>query len=233
MERIGILGGTFDPIHSGHLGIASEAREKFRLDRVLFVPANISPHKRQRTITPPHHRLEMIRLAIQSEPAFCVSEIEINRAGISYTIDTLESLERVCPDAELFLILGADAFKDMATWKEYRRLLEKYHILVATRPGHALENQDDLVRELGDHVVLPQASEESCQFTGKGKTRSFQHRRTGKNLILFQITPCPVSSSEIRENVRNKKEIKNMLPVEVENYIMMHQLYQAESSPRI
>lgn len=232
-ERVGVLGGTFDPVHNGHLGIAAEARETFDLDRVLFVPANISPHKQQRTITAPHHRVNMLRLGIQSEPAFTVSEIEIERAGVSYTVDTLKTLETLHPTADLFLIVGIDSFKDMGGWKNPRRLLECYNIIIGTRPGHALENLDALIDELSGGGYVAQAAT-ARENKGGGKNRlCYQHCRTGKILFFFEITPYDVSSSEIRRNVRYNKEIKNMLPPEVEHYIIKHQLYQAEPSPLV
>ena len=223
-QRIGVLGGTFDPVHNGHLGIAAEARKKFDLNRVLLVPANISPHKQQRVTTPPHHRVEMLRLAIQSDPALTLSEIEIQRAGVSYTIDTLQALEALYPSADLFLIVGIDTFKEMGNWKEPRRLLERYNVLVGTRPGHDLENHDTLVQQLSDGAHV-------AQTTRNGD--AYRHCRTGKNLIFFEITPYNVSSSKIRHDIRYNREVRNMLPPEVERYIMRHQLYQAEPSPLV
>lgn len=227
MERVGVLGGTFDPVHNGHLGIAAEAKAKFCLDRVLFVPVNISPHKRQRVITPAHHRLEMLRLAIQAEPSFVLSTIEIERSGISYTIDTLQELETANPAMDLFLIMGIDTFKELGSWKEPLRLLERYHFLVGTRPGYSLGNSDEMVRQLSDGAYV------SVSGGGEENIFRFQHKRSGKTLVFFEIGPRPVSSSEVRENVSRHKEIKNMLPPEVENYIMRHQLYQAEPSPLV
>lgn len=233
IERVGVLGGTFDPVHNGHLGMASEARKYFDLNRVLFVPANISPHKQQRTITPPHHRVEMLRLGIQSEPAFAISEIEIERAGVSYTIDTLGTLEALHPSAELFLILGVDTVKEMGSWKDPRRLLERYHILVGTRPGHELENHDALVEQLSGGAYVAQATLGGEDGQARKNIVCYHHCRTGKNLIFFAITPYDISSSEIRHKVRCNKGIKNMLPLEVELYIIKHQLYQAEQSPLV
>ena len=230
VERVGVLGGTFDPVHNGHLGIAADARKYFDLNRVLFVPANISPHKQQRIITPSHHRVEMLRLGIQSEPAFSLSEVEIERAGVSYTIDTLQALESLYPSADLFLILGIDTFKDMNSWKEPRHLIERYHVVVGTRPRHGLEDRDALIKQISGDACL------AVPFGGvegqeKKNMSRYRHSRTGKNLFFFEITPYDISSSEIRRKVRCNIGVKNMLPLEVERYIIRHQLYQVEQTP--
>ena len=114
--RIALFGGTFDPVHYGHLRLAEEAREAAGLERVLFVPAHMSPFRQQEPISPPRHRIDMARLAIADNPTFEVSELEIQRGGVSYTVDTVTTLRAQYPDAELHLILGADALQGFPNW---------------------------------------------------------------------------------------------------------------------
>jgi len=132
--RIGILGGTFDPIHLGHLAAARAARDCARLDRVLFVPAAVPPH-RPATVADPEQRIEMCRLAIDDEKGFEVSDIEVRRNGVSYTVDTLRELRRLYPGDELFLILGWDAAKLFSTWREPDAIRRLASLVIVTRPG--------------------------------------------------------------------------------------------------
>ena len=158
---LGILGGTFDPIHIAHLAVAEEAREAFELDRVLFIPAGIPPHKRTRTITPGEDRLAMLELAIADNPAFAASRIELDRDGPSYTVDTLETLrsERLAAGdpPDLVLIVSAEAFADFAGWREPLRILALATVAVAPRDGFPDATPEAVARDfpgLEDRVVL-------------------------------------------------------------------------------
>jgi nicotinate-nucleotide adenylyltransferase len=133
--RIGVFGGTFDPVHLGHLILAEQCREQGRLDQVLFVPAARPPHKRDQELTPFAQRMEMLQLAIAGQPAFQVDELEKDRPGPSYTADTLEELHRRQPDAELFLLVGGDALRDLPSWHEPQRILARAKLLVMARAG--------------------------------------------------------------------------------------------------
>ncbi len=135
LQRIGIFGGTFDPPHIGHLIIAEHARVQFKLDRVVFIPAYRPPHKAGRASTAPQHRLNMVRRAIRGNPWFKVSDIELKRKGVSYTIDTIRAVHRRFPDASMFLILGSDNLSEFHTWKSYDELLALTRLLVYAR-GH-------------------------------------------------------------------------------------------------
>jgi nicotinate-nucleotide adenylyltransferase len=135
LQRIGIFGGTFDPPHIGHLIIAEHARVQFKLDRVVFIPAYRPPHKAGRASTAPQHRLNMVRQAIRGNPWFKVSDIELKRKGVSYTIDTVRAVHRRYPDASIFLILGSDNLSEFHTWKSYDELLALTRLLVYPR-GH-------------------------------------------------------------------------------------------------
>jgi nicotinate-nucleotide adenylyltransferase len=138
--KIGILGGTFNPIHTGHLILAEEARENLALDRVIFVPTYLPPHKNNSDIAPARHRYGMIRLGIKENKYFSVSDIEIKRDGLSYTIDTIRELKVVYPKDELYFIIGSDLLKYLEEWKDIPQIIKMVKFIVATRPGYPLES---------------------------------------------------------------------------------------------
>lgn len=134
---LGILGGTFNPPHTGHLIVAEAARSELALDKILFIPAAIPPHKIHHDIAAPHHRVEMVRRAVQGNPYFAVSEMEVRRGGVSFTVDTLRQLQREQPDARLFLLIGMDNLPEFLTWRSPESILELATVVVMTRPGFA------------------------------------------------------------------------------------------------
>jgi nicotinate-nucleotide adenylyltransferase len=135
MQKIGILGGSFNPIHLGHLIIAQNALEELHLDKVIFIPTNITPLKTRSALIDPRHRLNMIKLAIKGNKGFAVSDIEIRRGGISYTIDTLSLLKKKYPYAKLFLIIGSDSLKILKKWKDLKGIQKLCRIVLARRTG--------------------------------------------------------------------------------------------------
>lgn len=137
--RIGIMGGTFDPIHHGHLVAASEVQDVFNLDEVIFIPAATQPFKQGNKVTDAEHRYLMTNIATAANPRFSVSRLEIDRGGITYTIDTLKQMKELHPEAELFFITGADSLKEIMSWKDLRELFELATFVGVTRPGHKLE----------------------------------------------------------------------------------------------
>ncbi len=138
-RRTGIMGGTFDPVHHGHLVAASEAASEFDLDEVVFVPTGTQPFKAASRVAPAEHRYLMTVIATASNPDFTVSRVDIDRAGTTYTIDTLGDLAQQRPDEDLFFITGADAMNQILTWKESNRLFDLAHFIGVTRPGHELD----------------------------------------------------------------------------------------------
>jgi nicotinate-nucleotide adenylyltransferase len=137
--RIGILGGTFNPIHIGHLILAEEARERLGLGKVIFVPTYLPPHKDNSDIAPCQHRLTMIKLATSGNKYFSVSDIEIKRNGLSYTIDTLREFENLYPKDELYFIIGSDLLKYLDEWKDLNEIIKMVRFIVVTRPAYPLE----------------------------------------------------------------------------------------------
>ncbi|MBM2838991.1 MAG: nicotinate (nicotinamide) nucleotide adenylyltransferase [Deltaproteobacteria bacterium] len=134
--KIGIFGGTLNPIHFGHLRTAEEVREAFSLDKVLFVPSAFPPHKRKEDMETPYERIEMTRIAIEGNPYFDFSDMEVKRGGFSYSVDTVDEVTKRLPEAEIYFILGVDAFFEIDSWKEYRRFLSLCNFIIVTRPGY-------------------------------------------------------------------------------------------------
>jgi len=199
LRRIGILGGTFDPIHYGHLFITEEARVRIPLERVLFVPAAQPPHKARTTITAPeHHRLRMVELAIASNPYFEVSRVDIDRPGPHYSVDMIPLLqEEYGPQTEFYFIMGLDSLTELPTWHEPARLLELCRLAVASREGYDA-NLQALER------TLPGIS-----------------ART----LLLDTPELEISSTDIERRIKEGLPIKYLLPEAVEEYIHAHRLY--------
>ena len=151
--KIGILGGTFNPVHTGHLILAEEAREKLGLDKVIFVPAFLPPHKDNGDITSAADRLKMVKLAIKDNWYFSFSDTEIKRAGRSYTIDTIRELKEKYTDDELYFVIGSDLLRYLEEWKDLNQILEMVRFIVATRPGYPLEKIPSYIKTMAIRAV--------------------------------------------------------------------------------
>jgi nicotinate-nucleotide adenylyltransferase len=194
--RIGILGGTFDPIHLGHLAAARAAIDCAQLDRVLVLPAGKPPH-RQAAVADAEHRLAMGRLAVEDDPRLEVSDVEIRRQGLSYTVDTLRELRLAYPGDEMFLILGWDAARMFATWHEPQKVQELAAIVVVTRPGS------------------PQPDEEAIRAAGLDPWAT-----------ILCVRPTPdISGSALRRAIANGEDVTDRLPGGVATYIAKNRLY--------
>lgn len=196
--RLGVLGGTFDPVHFGHLILAEHAREQLTLQRVLFVPAGQPWRKVGREITSAEQRVAMLSLALQCNRAFTVSEAEIERSGPSFTVDTLRGLRREQRQAEMFFIMGEDALADLPNWKEPQRILQLASLAVAPRGGGT--------------------SIDGVQRKVLGLT---------ERVIWLNSPTIGISASEIRERVRLGRSIRYLVPTDVERYIVEQGLYLA------
>ena len=196
--RIGIIGGTFDPIHIGHLIIAEEARCQLKLDRMVFIPAGIPPHKPDQPKAGPEERYQMTVLATEDNPAFEVSRFEIDRKCPSYTVDTLEEFKRIYGEkARLFFITGADTIFEILTWYHPERLIEMCKLVAATRPGYNLQEVTErLPKEFIDQTI--------------------------------ETPEIGISSTELRNRVAEGNSIKYLVPQAVENYIYQNGLYGAK-----
>jgi nicotinate-nucleotide adenylyltransferase len=205
--RIGVFGGSFDPVHVGHLLLAECCREQAGLDRVLFVPAATQPHKQDRRLADAEHRVEMLRLATGGHPAFAVATLEIERGGLSYTVDTLATLAAAHPGAELCLLLGPDALAGLPTWREPERIAA-----LATLVGVEREALDDL-RGAATNAGL-------STLLGVDRLESLLERRV-------RMPAIGIRASDIRAAVAAGRSIRYRTPRAVEAYIQAHGLYRS------
>jgi nicotinate-nucleotide adenylyltransferase len=200
-RRIGVMGGTFDPIHYGHLVTAEVARAHFGLDEVLFVPTGEPPHKAGRAVSPAEDRYLMTVLATATNPNFLVSRIEIERPGPSYTVDTLSALKAAFgPDVRLHFITGADAVREILNWRDPKTILALAEVIAATRPGYRLTGLDKLEADLDPGSF--------------GRIRA------------LEVPALAISSSDIRRRVAEGLPIKYLVPEAVEQYIAKMGLYR-------
>jgi nicotinate-nucleotide adenylyltransferase len=205
--KIGIFGGTFDPIHVGHLIIAETVRDEMGLDTVLFVPAATPPHKRGRAVSDAADRLEMVRLAIEGNPVFDVSDIEIRRGGVSYSIETVKALEAAAePGTQFFFIIGADTVPELATWKDIDDLVQHCTFVVAARPGVRIE---------------------ALLGTDLGLTPETRHRVLTHFVDAVRVD---LASTELRARLAEGKSIRHLVPEPVHDYIRTKGLYGAKTS---
>jgi nicotinate-nucleotide adenylyltransferase len=222
--RLGLLGGSFNPIHNCHLTIAAETRDALGLDRVLFIPTGDPPHKASGSLAPAGHREAMVRLAIEGEPSFGISDIELRRAGKSYSIDTIRMLQaEMGPSAQLFFVIGLDAFLDLPSWKEPENLLHTCHFIVVSRPHLAFARL--LTMPLFPPVEPDRLTALDC---GRMQRLSVPISR-GKELTLLRLPPCHISASEIRQRIGERRSLAGVLPLSVESYIIRHGLYLEDS----
>jgi len=215
---IGIYGGTFNPIHLGHLRAAEEVVEALRLDRMIFVPSARPPHKREAgedVIAPAKLRLEWVEIAVRDNPRFEADPLEVEREGPSYLVDTLENLRRRHAGEQIVFVLGRDAFQDLGSWREPQRLLQLAHFAVTTRPP----------ADTGALAEwIPACVRDDVQIAPDG--RSARHRRAGTWLRLLEITPLEISASDIRTRLREGASVRYLLPDAVRAAIVESGCYQ-------
>jgi len=213
-QRLGLFGGTFNPIHYGHLRSAEEVCEALGLNRLWFIPAANPPHKATQGITPFELRLEMTRLAVGDHPVMSVSDLEGQRPGRSYSIETLQQIRReVGPTWELYFILGLDAMLEIATWKDYQDLFTLSHFVVLDRPGYD--------RQLLEEVLLREVHPQFRPLTGE---QGFQHPG-GHKVLVQETTLLDISGTAIRNLVRQGRSIRYLLPEAVRRYIIKKKFY--------
>ncbi len=238
MQRIGLFGGTFNPVHLGHLRIAGEIKERLSLDLVIFIPTGTPPHKAMTEVISPEHRLRMVELAIAPYGFFKASSIESERKGFSYSIDTISALKKEMGEsAEFFFIIGIDAFLEINTWKKADELLTLCNFVVIPRPGHRFAELKNVVfpeRREGAKFTPPLSlrgglgglSLEDLEKLDQGEISSLSFPLSGHHhLFLENITLCDISSTELRKIIRNGGEVRNLLPQTVMSYIMGQRLY--------
>ena len=221
--RLGLFGGSFNPIHNGHLAIARQAHEILELDRTLFIPTGTAPHKRDETLAPAQHRYEMVRLAIAGTPSFELSDIEITRKGKSYSIDTVRELQRrYGPATTLFFLIGLDAFLDLPSWQEPDALLAACCFVVISRPGRSFTTLASL--PFLSHI----RPEQLASLDTGAVNRLDLPIPSGRTVICLSLPPSPISASDIRQRIQRGAVLANLLPPPVESYILRTQLYRED-----
>ena len=229
MMKLGLLGGTFDPIHVGHIRIASEIVARTLCDHILFIPTGCPPHREHATVTPAEHRREMVRLAIAEHPAFELSNIEID--GPSYSFQTVESIRRMHnDDAHLSFIIGLDNLFHLPHWRKPERILTTCDLIVVSRPGWEFANLlQPQYYEFFDLHVEPQYIEALDAGTCN---ELVIHPQPGtdrvRSMTLLRATDTDVSSREIRTKIAQQQDFRTLLPAPVESYILSAQLYRTE-----
>jgi nicotinate-nucleotide adenylyltransferase len=203
--RIAVLGGTFDPIHNGHLAVAQATATAFSIDEVHFVPAYSAPHKQSLSVTSPFHRFAMVALATLPFERYKASTIEVDALAKKYTVDTLQLMQRTHPGDQLFFVLGTDMYSEIETWKEPRRLFELAHLVVVNRLGFSFREDVAPFHVLRENqkAVIP---EEPTVF-------------------YLPFVRQPISSTEIRDDRKNGRDVRQRLPAAVWNYIERNRLY--------
>ncbi len=203
-NKIGIMGGTFDPIHNGHLIIAENSRINFNLDKIIFIPTGMPAHKIKNGITSDNHRYKMVLLSINSNPYFSISPLEIEREGITYTIDTIKYLMSKNEDTEYYFIMGSDSLYNFHKWKDYKELLNLCKFIVAKRPNQNNNKLEERIKELNNI--------------------------SSNTIQILEFPMIDISSTDIRERVSLNKSIKYLVPESVEIYIEKYGLYRGNNN---
>lgn len=212
--RVGVLGGTFNPIHLGHLAAARAAQATLALDRLMFVPSHAPPHRTDSLLASGYHRLQMTALAVAEVPGWQASDVELVRGGPSYTYDTLIALGTAEPASQFFFVTGADAFADIATWRHYPDLLELAHFVVIARTGTSFDQLRSRLPALTPRMV-----------PGETTPASTLRSASSPSIFLINAATPDVSSTEIRRRVAAGGSLDGLVPDQVATYIADHHLY--------
>ena len=217
-RRIAFYGGTFDPVHLGHLAVAKAVSRIFEIDELLFVPAWVAPHKRMREVTPAIHRYAMLVLGTQDDRQLKISRFELEAPDRSYTVETLAHFEaELAGTAELFFVMGADSWSEIKTWREWERLLMMSNHIVVTRPGFEIE--------LGD--LPPEIAAKIVDVRGETVV-THGALNEGKKIFISDAVKVEISATEIRRCAREKQfdQLKRLVPAAVADYILKYELYR-------
>lgn len=225
-DRVGLLGGTFNPIHLGHLRTALEVKEIFGLSRIILIPSAVPPHKSAEGVVSARDRLTMVRMAVANAPGFEVSEVELERSGPSYTVDTLDYfLSRAPQGGRLFFILGLDAFLEIDTWERYSALFEKAPFIVMARPRAGNPEKPEGTRTirkfLSDHL-----SDRYRHVSGSDSPPHFTHPEK-ETIYTVNVSAIDISSTTIRRLLREGRSIRFLVPDDVADFIQSKGLYTA------
>jgi len=222
--RLGVLGGSFNPIHVGHLVLAESFRERLLLDRILFVPAGTPPHKTSHALAGSVHRYAMVALAVAGHPAFAVSDVDLRRSGPSYSVETLERLAGEWPAARLVFLMGSDTFLDLPTWRTPEQLPTWAALAVGYRTGSGFDPEGPAARAVLDRlgrrtwVCVPPADPTDPRVVAAG------------SVLLVETISLPVSAQDLRRRLQAGESVRYRVPLAVAEYIAQHRLY-AEPDP--
>lgn len=224
LKRIAVYGGTFDPVHNGHLAVAEKLLKLFALDRVLFMPAYVAPHKKEKRVTPALHRYAMLALATEHDARLCISTLELDAPERPFTIETLSRLKaELAGRARLFFVMGADSWREIDTWREWESLLKLTDHIVVTRPGYEL-HVEHMTPEIGDRIV---------DLRRRGVARDavpaqIADESDGLKIYVTDAVNMDVSASAIRRLVSEGRinELSSLLPQTVADYIIKYRLYK-------
>jgi nicotinate-nucleotide adenylyltransferase len=218
-KRIALYGGTFDPVHTGHMGVARALLRLFALDEIVFIPAHVAPHKRAQAVSPALHRYAMLALATQNEPRMCLSTIELEAPERPYTVETLARMkERYGEGARLFFVMGADSWRDIRTWREWERVLELTSHIVMARPGYGLE---------GAHVT-PEIRGRIVDLRGAERVARAVEEDETEKIYVTDAVQMDVSATMVRKLVRAGREAEwpALVPQPVAEFIGKYRLYR-------
>ncbi len=219
MRRIALYGGTFDPVHKGHIAVAEVLSKLFAVDEVVFIPACVAPHKRGGEVTPALHRYAMLALATQSTESFRVSTVELDQPERPYTWETLSRMrETLGSDAAIFFVMGADSWADITSWREWERVLSLSNHIVVTRPGY----------ELGTRHVTPEVRERIVDLRGEKGAGEVDEGSSPPKIYVTDAVQLDISATEVREAVREGREgdWPKLVPPPVADYIRKYGLYR-------
>ncbi len=217
--RIGVCGGTFDPVHYGHLIAGAETADVLGLERVIYIPAKRPPHKTNAVITDALHRMNMLRIALGNNSQFDTNDMEIKRSGLSYTVQTMEKLKKENPPKEFYFIMGQDAFLELETWYRYQELFSWCRVVVVTRP-----DSEKIEKKRFSSILQELINTRSvwCGFYDLSLVRLSENWR----ICFLQIPGMHISGSDIRTRVKSGRSIRYLVPEGVWDYIHKHELYQ-------
>ncbi len=214
MKRIGLLGGTFDPVHNGHLQLGRSVLSRYGFDKVLFIPAACPPHKEDKDVGAIEHRLQMLRLAIADNSSFEISEIEINREKVSYTIDTIEELKQSGEDhGRYYFVIGFDAISEIESWHRWQKLLYSTNFIVAVRPGFSLKEIEQLLERNGFSRDRSRGDRWLCE-------------RSANEVLFLTGKIAAISSTDVRERIAAGLSWQMLVPPLVADYIIRERLYE-------
>lgn len=220
MKGIGLFGGTFNPLHNGHLKVAEDVRTQFQMEKVYFIPSALPPHKKRDNLAEAGDRYQMIEMAVSVYEQFNVSDVEIQRKGLSYSIDTVRYFKKNFQAATCYLIVGIDAFLEVDTWKSYEAFFDLIPIIVMTRPSESAEPALNPSEELKSYI---QAHVDQC-YEFSPPLSCFVHPEK-QPVFLCHVTPKDISSTRIRYFIKQGKSVTGMVPASVEKYIYKKGLY--------